>query len=189
MSNCSTNSTTPPAGSKTGSTPSNASSAPTIPISAPRFAAMKIWRNSKTRPGGTEMSASRTKFYLDKQNAKWSGVCSGIADYSGVDVLWVRVGAVLLTLMGGFPWTLIAYWMVAWMGTPKPFALYGSNEEAKFWQGVRSNPTASTRDIRSRLRDIDRPLADIELYYTSHNRRLPPENDSLRRARLSATGG
>ncbi len=47
------------------------------------------------------MSASRTKFYLDKQNAKWSGVCAGIADYSGIDALWVRVGAVLLTLMGG----------------------------------------------------------------------------------------
>ena len=93
------------------------------------------------------MSASRTKFYLDKQNAKWSGVCAGIADYSGIDVLWVRVGAVLLTLMGGFPWTLIAYWMVAWMGTPKPFALYGSSEEAKFWQGVRSNPAASTAGL------------------------------------------
>jgi phage shock protein C len=91
------------------------------------------------------MSASRTKFYLDKQNGKWSGVCAGIADYSGIDVLWVRVGAVLITLMGGFPWTLIAYWLVAWMGTAKPFALYGSNEEAKFWQGVRSNPSASAR--------------------------------------------
>ncbi|MDZ3830658.1 MAG: envelope stress response membrane protein PspC [Sphingopyxis sp.] len=126
------------------------------------------------------MAASRTKFYLDKQNAKWSGVCAGIADYSGVDVLWVRVGAVLLTLMGGFPWTLIAYWAVAWMGTPKPLALYGSQEEAKFWQGVRSNPTASTRDIKSRFRDIDRRLADIELYYTSHNRRLADEIDALR---------
>jgi len=58
--------------------------------------------------------------------------------------------------MGGFPWTLIAYWMAAWIGTAKPLALYGSNEEAKFWQGVRSNPSASTRDIRSRFRDIDR---------------------------------
>ncbi len=32
-----------------------------------------------------------TQFYLDKQNAKWLGVCSGLAAYSGVDVLWVRV--------------------------------------------------------------------------------------------------
>ena len=30
--------------------------------------------------------SSRTKFYLDKQNRKWLGVCSGIADYTGVDV-------------------------------------------------------------------------------------------------------
>ncbi len=106
------------------------------------------------------MSASRTKFYLDKQNAKWSGVCAGIADYSGIDALWVRVGAVLLTLMGGFPWTLIAYWLVAWMAQPKPFALYGSQEEAKFWQGVRSNPSASLT--------------------ASHNRRLADEIDALR---------
>ncbi len=40
------------------------------------------------------MSASRTKFYLDKKNAKWMGVCAGIADYTGVDVTWVRVGTV-----------------------------------------------------------------------------------------------
>lgn len=125
------------------------------------------------------MSASRTKFYLDKQNAKWSGVCAGIADYTGIDVLWVRVAAVLGTLMGSGV-LIIAYFLIAWMGTPKPFALYGSNEEAKFWQGVRSNPTASTRDIKSRFRDIDRRLADIEQYYTSHNRRLADEIDALR---------
>ena len=125
------------------------------------------------------MSASRTKFYLDKQNAKWSGVCAGIADYTGIDVLWVRVGAVLGTLMGSGV-LIIAYFLIAWMGTPKPFALYGSNEEAKFWQGVRTNPSASTRDIRSRFRDIDRRLADIEQYYTSHNRRLADEIDALR---------
>ncbi|PZP63460.1 MAG: envelope stress response membrane protein PspC, partial [Delftia acidovorans] len=72
------------------------------------------------------MSVSRTKFYLDKQNAKWSGVCAGIADYTGVDVMWVRIGLVILTFIGGFPWTLIAYFMAAWMGTPKPVGLYSS---------------------------------------------------------------
>ena len=125
------------------------------------------------------MSASRTKFYLDKQNGKWLGVCSGLADYMGIDVLWIRVAMVLGTLMGsGFP--ILAYILIGLMGTPRPLALYGSQEEAKFWQGVRSNPSASTRDIRSRFRDIDRRLADIELYYTSHNRRLADEIDALR---------
>ncbi|MBO9527919.1 MAG: envelope stress response membrane protein PspC [Sphingobium yanoikuyae] len=126
------------------------------------------------------MSARRTKFYLDKQNGKWMGVCSGIADYTGIDVVWVRVGAVLVTLMGAFPWTLIAYWLVAWMADTKPLDLYDSAEDAKFWQGVRTNPARSTRDVRSKFRDIDRRLSDIEAFYTSRNTRLADEIDSLR---------
>lgn len=125
------------------------------------------------------MSASRTKFYLDKQNAKWSGVCAGIADYSGVDVVWIRVSAVLLTIMGS-GMTLIAYFLIAWFADAKPLSLYGSRDEAKFWQGVRTNPSRSAHDIKSRFRDLDRRLADIELYYTSQNRRLADEIDSLR---------
>jgi phage shock protein C len=126
------------------------------------------------------MNARRTKFYLDKQNAKWSGVCAGIADYTGIDVLWVRIGTVLVTLMGAFPWTLIAYWLTAWLAQPKPFGLYENADEAKFWQGVRQSPARSTRDVRSKFRDIDRRLADVESYYTSRNSSLASEIDSLR---------
>lgn len=126
------------------------------------------------------MSASRTKFYVDKQNKKWLGVCAGIADYTGVDVTWVRVGTVMLTVLGGFPWTLIAYCLVAWMAENKPVGLYDSREDQKFWQGVRTNPTRSTAEVRSKFRDIDRRLSDIEIYYTSRNTRLADEIDSLR---------
>jgi len=126
------------------------------------------------------MSARRTKFYLDKQNAKWMGVCAGIADYTGIDVLWVRIGAVLVTLMGAFPWTLIAYFLAAGMAEPKPVGLYSDQDDQKFWQGVRTNPARSTRDVRSKFRDIDRRLSDIEAFYTSRNTRLANEIDSLR---------
>lgn len=126
------------------------------------------------------MSARRTKYYLDKQNAKWMGVCSGLADYTGVDVLWIRIGAIVLTIMGGFPWTLVAYFVTAWMAETKPLGLYEDAEEARFWQGVRANPSRTARDVRSRFRDIDRRLADIEVHYTSTNARLAREIDSLR---------
>ena len=126
------------------------------------------------------MSDSRTKFYLDKQNAKWKGVCAGIADYTGVDVLFVRIGMVLLTLAGGFPWTIIAYWMMAWMAQAKPNGLYQSADESKFWQGVRTNPKRSTAEVRSKFRELDRRLADIETHYTSRNTALAAEIDSLR---------
>jgi phage shock protein C len=125
--------------------------------------------------------ARHTKFYLDKQNAKWSGVCAGIADYTGLDPNVVRIGAVLLTMLGGFPWTLIAYVVAAWMAPKKPGELYRQDpEQTKFWQGVRASPARSVRDVRSRLRDIDRRMAEVETYVTSADTRLAREIEQLR---------
>jgi phage shock protein C len=126
------------------------------------------------------MTSRHTKYYRDKQNGKWLGVCSGIADYTGVDVLWVRVTAVLLTVMGGFPWTLIAYWIVAWLSEKKPAELYVDDREKRFWQGVRQSPARTARDVKSRFRELDRRLAHVELFYTSKNTRLADEIENLR---------
>lgn len=55
---------------------------------------------------------SGAKLYLDKQNAKLLGVCAGLADFTGLDVLWIRVAAIVVTLFGsGFP--LLAYIVIA----------------------------------------------------------------------------
>jgi phage shock protein C len=126
------------------------------------------------------MTSPRTRFYLDKENAKWSGVCAGIADYTGLDVTLVRVGFVLGTILGqGTP--LLAYFIIAWMAPRKPIELYDRDpDQQKFWQGVRANPKRTARDVRSRFRDIDRRLADVETYVTSSNTRLAQEIEQLR---------
>lgn len=126
------------------------------------------------------MEPSRTKFYLDKQNKKLLGVCSGIADYTGIDVTLVRIGMIVLTLVGsGVP--LLAYFVAAWMAPKKPRELaYHNKEEAKFWQGVRRNPRRMTRMVRSRFRELDRRLADVEAYVTSSHGRLSREIERLR---------
>ena len=86
-----------------------------------------------------------------------------------------------MTIMGGFPWTLIAYWIAAATAPAKPLSLYDeAPEDKKFWQGVRANPKRITRDVRSRFRDIDRRLADVEAYVTSSNSRLAREIEELR---------
>ena len=126
------------------------------------------------------MTSPRTRFYLDKQNKKWLGVCSGIADYTGVDVTLVRIGMVIATFVtqGSL---LLAYLLVAWMAPKKPESLYERNpEEKKFWQGVRANPRRTARDVRLRFRDIDRRLAQVETYVTSSNSRLAREIEQLR---------
>ncbi|MEO1044651.1 MAG: envelope stress response membrane protein PspC [Pseudomonadota bacterium] len=121
----------------------------------------------------------RTKFYRDKQNGKLAGVCAGIADYTGIDVAWVRIAAVCITLFVFQP-LIIAYIVAAMVTEKKPNSLYVDYDEQKFWQGVRQSPSRTARDVRSRFRDIDRRLADVEMYYTSNNRQLSDEIERLR---------
>ncbi len=128
------------------------------------------------------MTARHTGFYLDKQNAKFLGVCAGVADYTGWSSFGVRVGFVVVSIFLGMGHVLLpAYFITAWLASPKPRELYGMDaEEAKFWQDVRRSPRTTTRDVRSKFRDIDRRMADVETYYTSGNSRLSSEIDNLK---------
>src|SRR3546814_4179774 len=101
------------------------------------------------------MSARRTKFYLDKQNGKFMGVCAGIADYTGIDVVWVRVAMFLSFFIIG--WTLLAYFAIGVIADNKPSGLYADRDDEKFWQGVRANPARSrseehTSELQSLMR-------------------------------------
>ncbi len=123
---------------------------------------------------------SRTKFYRDKRNGKFLGVCSGIADYTGVDVTLIRICMIAAVIMGsGFP--LLFYFIVAMVTPDKPreFAV-ADGDDRRFWQEVRASPRRGAQDIRSRLREIDRRLADIESYVTTENRSLAHEIEQLR---------
>ncbi|GAB7554897.1 envelope stress response membrane protein PspC [Novosphingobium sp. 11B] len=136
---------------------------------------------------------SRGQFYLDKSNAKISGVCSGIADYTGVDALWIRLGAVLL-LFAGFPIVIAIYFGVAWLADSRPMGLYSEDEEMRLLRRMErrrarkgltsgglnfSQPSSSSR-LRTDLSDMDRRIADMEAHYSNSNSRLAAEIDSLR---------
>ena len=129
------------------------------------------------------MAARRTSFYLDKRNGKFMGVCSGIADYTGIDPLLIRVGFVLIGFATGFMGggQLLAYFLVGWLAQDKPREFdYEDREDRKFWQKVRARPANSVRDVRARFRDIDRRLADVETHVVNNNSRLAREIDALR---------
>ncbi|WBX85064.1 envelope stress response membrane protein PspC [Sphingosinicella microcystinivorans] len=124
--------------------------------------------------------SSRTKFYLNKREKKWLGVCAGLADFTGIDVLWWRVGAVVGTILGAgiLP---VAYLVIGLMASDKPSEFYSESVvDQKFWQKVRVAPSRSIRDVHASFRDIDRRLAHVERHYTSQNTRLAAEIDSLK---------
>ncbi|QUL38088.1 envelope stress response membrane protein PspC [Erythrobacter sp. JK5] len=124
------------------------------------------------------MNSPRTTLYRDKFHGKVMGVCSGIADYTGVNVFWIRLGMVILSISLG--WPILAYFAAGFLLNKKPAHLYRDRDEQQYWQRVRQSPQRTAREIRSRFRDIDRRLASVEAHYVSSNPRLTAEIERLR---------
>jgi phage shock protein C len=125
------------------------------------------------------VTSERTTLYRDKKNAKLMGVCAGIADYTGIDSLWVRLGALfMIPITSGF--VIPMYFIAGILLNKKPPHLYVDAQEQKYWQRVRQSPQRTAREIRARFRDIDRRLAEVETYYVTSNPRLSAEIERLR---------
>ena len=107
------------------------------------------------------------RFEVDRTEGKFLGVCAGIANHTGVDVTLIRVGLVLVTLMGAFPWTLIAYGIAAYAGQSRG-------------PSVARGRVAGREETRERMRNMDLRMQAIETYVTSSNSRLAREIEELR---------
>ena len=125
------------------------------------------------------MNSPRTTLYRDKANAKFMGVLSGIADYTGVDAFWVRLGFLGLTFMSGGS-TIPFYILAGILLNKKPAHLYSEPDEQRYWQRVRQSPKRTAREIRAKMKDVDRRLAEVETFYVSSNPRLTAEIERLR---------
>jgi phage shock protein C len=123
---------------------------------------------------------SRTRFYRDKRNGKFMGICAGIADYAGFDVTLVRITMIAAIFLSSG--SILPVYFIAGMVAPdRPRELDATNEdEREFWQSVRRSPARTARDIRLRLKDMDRRLGDVESYVTTENRTLAREIEQLR---------
>mgnify|MGYP001792352372 CR=1 FL=1 len=124
------------------------------------------------------MNSPRTKLYRDKHNGKLMGVCAGIAEYTGVDAFWIRLGMVALVIAQG--WPLFLYLAMGFILNKKPPHLYRDEGEQHYWQRVRQSPQRTAREIRASFRDIDRRLASVEAHYVTSNPRLTAEIERLR---------
>jgi phage shock protein C len=109
-------------------------------------------------------------FYLDRENGRFLGVCAGIGAHMGWDPTFVRVGLVIATLAGGWPWTVVAYFAAALIGKKR------AAREAAPARATR----LSTHELNASMRDVDRRMAEVEQYVTVQNNSLAREIESLR---------
>ena len=54
------------------------------------------------------------RFFLNRPKAKIMGVCSGLADMTGVDVLAIRLGLIVVTMLTG-PVAILLYILTGWL--------------------------------------------------------------------------
>ena len=114
------------------------------------------------------MSVRGTKFELDRAEGKLLGVCAGLARSTGIDATIIRIGLVVVTLMGAFPWSVIAYLAAAFVGQKRGGTAY------------RPSRVTSDAEARDRMRSLDLRMQAIETYATSANSRLAREIEELR---------
>jgi phage shock protein C len=58
------------------------------------------------------------RFALNRRDAKIMGVAAGLSDWSGIDVLAVRLGLVIAALVTG-PALILLYLLTGWLATDR----------------------------------------------------------------------
>ena len=56
------------------------------------------------------------RFLINRRDAKVMGVAAGLADWTGIDVLAVRLGLIVATLITG-PVAILLYILTGWLAT------------------------------------------------------------------------
>lgn len=58
------------------------------------------------------------RFVLNRQQGKVMGIASGLADWTGVDVLIIRLSMIAAILLAG-PVTILLYILTAWLAADR----------------------------------------------------------------------
>jgi phage shock protein C len=122
------------------------------------------------------VSRSGNRFYLNKAEGKFMGVCAGLADYLGVEALWVRVAVVAVSVLGHLV-TVPLYFIIAFLASPRPAPRdYDALDDDRYLERMRRQRSSK---IRSDISDMDRRLSEMERSYGT-NPHLADEIERLR---------
>jgi len=123
--------------------------------------------------------SSPRRLYRNKDKGVICGVCAGLADYFGADLVLVRVVTVL-GLIFFMPATLLIYFALCFIVPVMPQRLYRDERDEQFWRGVRVSPQNMFSGLRHKFREMDARLQRMERYVTSSRYPLDREFENLK---------
>jgi phage shock protein C len=121
------------------------------------------------------------KLYRNPRRGMIFGVCAGLAEYFGFDVVVTRV-VVAVAAFFAFPIICIVYVLLGLMLPTRSYSGPEPNyndpverEERSIRRQVRSSPHDTLASVRYRFRDLDVRLQRLEKYVTSNRYQLDSE--------------
>lgn len=106
------------------------------------------------------------RLYRDPQRGVLGGVCTGIADYFGVQPAIVRLAMLFALFFFSVP--LVIAYVIALMVLPvRPAQVYRDAEEEAFWRTVSTKPDRTLAGLVQRFRDMEKRIVGMEAYVAS----------------------
>ncbi|CAO3418602.1 envelope stress response membrane protein PspC [Azospirillum endophyticum] len=106
------------------------------------------------------------RLYRDPQRGVLGGVCTGVADYFGVQPAVVRLAMLFALFFFSVP--LVIAYVIALMVLPvRPPQLYRDAEEEAFWRTVSTKPDRTLAGLTQRFRDMEKRIVGMEAYVAS----------------------
>ena len=123
------------------------------------------------------MNVRGKRFEVDKANAKLAGVCAGLGRTTGLDPNVVRIGFVLMALIGhAFVGMMIIYGVLAVVG--KPECAHGRRRSHSPARAETKSRSAEAMD--ERIRAHQQRMKEIDTFVAGSNSRLAREIEELR---------
>jgi phage shock protein C len=95
------------------------------------------------------------------------GVCRGLADYSGINVVWIRIAALIIFFGTGFFPAMAGYILVAVIMNPEPVRPFASAEDEEFYGSYTSSRTAALNRLKRTMDRLDSRIRRMEHVVTS----------------------
>ncbi len=95
------------------------------------------------------------------------GVCRGVSNYSGSSVTWVRLAAILLTIVTGIWPALLIYLVVAFVMKPEPVLIPESDADWEFYNSMSTDRSRALSRLKRKFDDVDRRAQRLEHRVTS----------------------
>jgi len=96
------------------------------------------------------------------------GVCKGIAEWRGIDTVWVRLGVFIAIWLSGLWPGLAIYVIVGLLMKPEPVVPPVNDQEQEFYDDVASSRKRALAQLKRSFDALDRRTRRLEAAVTSN---------------------